>query len=144
MADTTTPFLAGPGSMPVERTAPWAVNYSSDAFKDLNVELKAAPARSNSATYLTHVTMGIIKTYAPNPGLYLIDTKLTLIDGAGDTAFGPIQLQAQGSGLFSKDFNPPLKITNNKALDLDGATGSNYYSSCFVYIEGFTGDKPLG
>jgi len=125
------------------RTGPWAVNYVSDAFLNLNVELKAAPTRTNSATYLTHITIGIIKTDGPNPGAYLIDTKFTLHDGVGAEVFGPVQLQAQGNGVFSKDFKYPLKITDNRALDLSGAVEGGYYSSCFVYIEGFTGDAPI-
>jgi len=124
------------------RTGPWAVNYHSGDFKNLNYELKAAPTGSNTATYLTHVTMGLV---GDSMWGYLIDTKLTLIDGIGDEVFGPIQLQAQGTGLFSKDFRYPLKITDNKALDLSGVNDKGgYYTSCFVFIEGFTAQDPIG
>ncbi len=126
------------------RTGPWAVNYLSSDFATLNIELKTAPTRANSATYLTHVTMSLVETASQG---YVIDCKLRLIDGVGDTAFGPIQLTARGQSTFSKDFTKPLKITDNKALDLYGTSagkGAGYYTACFVFIEGFTGDAPIG
>ena len=144
MADISTPFLSGPGSLPVERSAPWAVNYLSSDFGTLNAELKAAPTRPNSATYITHVTMGVVETASQG---YVIDCKLKLIDAVGLDAFGPIQFLSDGQTTFSKDFNPPMKITDNKALDIYGRSagkGAGYYTAAFVYIEGFTGDKPLG
>ena len=39
-----------------------------------------------------------------------------------------------------------LKITDNKALDLSGLSagkGGGYYTAAFVYIEYYTGDKPI-
>lgn len=144
MAGTTTPTITGDGTYPVEKSAPWAVNYYSANFigGGLNAELKAAPTRDGSALYLTHVTMGIVRdsTYG-----VITDAHLRLVDGAGSDAFGPIQLQSDGQSTFSKDFSKPLKITDKKALDLSGvcATGT-YQAACFVFVEGFTGDKPLG
>lgn len=138
----TTPVLAGDGLMPIAKSAPFAVNFHSANFSgggaNLNQELKAAPG-AGKATYITHVTMGVVGDSVND---YVIDCKLTLVDGAPATVFGPIQLQAQGDGLFSKDWEDPLKITDNKALDLTGvgAAGS-YATACLVYIEGFTGQK---
>jgi len=140
----TNPILAGDGLMPIAKSEPWAVNFHSANFSgggaNLNQELKAAPG-ADKATYVTHVTMGLVGDSVND---YMIDCRLTLVDAAGTNNFGPIQLQAQGEGLFSKDFDPPFKITDNKALDLTGvgAAGS-YASACFVYIEGFTGQKPI-
>jgi len=144
MAGTTTPTITGDGTYPIERSAPWAVNYYSAEFVagSLNVELKAAPTRSNSATYITHVTMGIV---ASTINKVLVDASLTLVDGAGSEVFGPVQFCDSGTTVFSKDFSKPLKITDEKALDLTGVCPTTgYQSACFVFIEGFTGDKPLG
>jgi len=140
----TTPVIVDNGLTPIAKSEPWAINYHSADFggggANLNTEMKAAPG-TDKATYITHVTMGLVGDSVND---YLIDCKLSLVDGAGTNTFGPIQLQAQGNGLFSKDFDLPWKITDNKALDLSGvgAAGS-YATACFVYIEGFTGQKPI-
>jgi hypothetical protein len=138
----STPVLIGDGLKPIAKTAPFAVNFHSanfgGAIGNLNQELKTAPG-IGKATYITHVTMGLVGDSVND---YMIDCRLTLVDGAGTTAFGPIQLQAQGEGLFLKDWEEPLKITDNKALDLTGVgAAGGYYTACFVYIEGFTGQK---
>lgn len=143
MAGTTTPTITGDGTMPIERSAPWAVNYHSADFTTgtLAAELKTAPTRDNSALYLTHVTMGVVESTQN----VMVDASITLIDGVGTSAFGPVQFQANGQTTFSKDFKYPLKITDKKALDVSGeCIGSGYQAACFVFIEGFTGDKPLG
>ena len=144
MAGTTTPTITGDGTMPVEKSAPWAVNYHSADFTGgaLAAELKAAPTRDNSATYITHVTIGIVANAAYG---IISDANIKLVDGVGSDVFGPVQLQANGQSLFSKDFKDPLKITDKKALDVYGSnTAAGYQPACFVFIEGFTGDKPLG
>jgi len=141
--DTSTPKMAGDGSMPIERSAPWAVNFRSADFigGSLNVELKAAPTRDNSAHYITHITMG---TVASAEYTIICDCNLTIVDGGGSNAFGPVQFCNDGQTTFSKDFSNPLKITDGRAIDLTGVASSGYQPSCFVFIEGFTGDKPLG
>ena len=119
------------------------MNFLSSDFADLNYELQAAPTRPNSATYITHVTMGVVETASQG---YVIDCKLRLFDGVGATVFGPVQFNADGQTTFSKDFTKPLKITDNKALDLLGTSagkGLGYYTACFVFIEGFTADDPI-
>jgi len=129
---------------PIERITPWAVNFHSDDYAagGLNEELVAAPSRSNSATYITQVIIGIVESADHG---YMINNKISLIDGAGVVVYGPIQLQAQGGSIITKDFDPPLKITDGKALDCTGVYGGGGYNTAsFVYIEGFTGDKPLG
>jgi len=141
----TTPILAGDGIHPIEVDCNrWATNYHSGNYAagGLSQELKAAPSRSNSALYVTHVTMGIV---ADSTWHYEIDNKLSLIDGDGTVLFGPIGLQAQGEGLFQKDFDKPLKVTDNKSLKCKGVFGGGSYNTAsFIYVEGFTGDKPLG
>jgi len=140
----TRPVLAGTGIFPVERYAPWAVNYHTADIDagGLSAELKAAPGMGK-AIYLTHVTMGIVES----AGLgYLIDNKITLADGDGTVLFGPIQMQAQGGGVFSKDWpdDAPLKITDNKALDCAVArTAGSYNTAALIYVEGFTGAAPI-
>lgn len=141
----TIPILTGIGEHPIERDDNrWAVNYSgSFVAHALNAELKAAPTRNGSALYITHVTMGITRN--PTFTNHTPDGRLTLVDGVGTEVYGPIQFEENGQTNISKDFKYPLKITDKKALDLTGAgKGSGYQASCFVYVEGFTGDKPLG
>ena len=140
----TEPKLAGAGTHPVEVNAPWAVNFHSADFGGggLDEELKAAPTREGSALYLTHVTMGLVAGLVDS---YVIDARVSLMDGAGDTAFGPIQLQV-GGDIFKKDWpkDAPLKITDKQALDCAGVyAGGIYDSAVFVYVEGFTGDAPI-
>jgi len=124
------------------RTGPFAVNYYSADFiaGSLAAEIIPAPTRDNSAIYLTHVTMGIVA----NTSDITIDAHLTLLDGNGESVFGPVQFQANGQTTLSKDFTKPLKITNKKALDISGA-GENgaYQAACFVFVEYYTGDSPL-
>ena len=141
----TTPTLVGDGTYPIERVKPWAVNYLSDSFDagGLNEEIKAAPTRANSALYITSVVMS-----TAIGGICGVrnDVAVTLVDGGGTEVLGPITLQENGESTFQKDFDPPLKITNEKALDCTGTKVNvpGYDVACFVYVEGFTGDVPLG
>ncbi len=142
----TTPVLVGDGLMPIAKSAPFALNFHSDDFSGggaaLEQELKTAPG-AGKATHITHVTMGVVGDSVND---FVIDCRLSLVDGGrtGTIIFGPIQFEAQGSGFMSKDFDPPLKITDNKSVDVAGvgAAGS-YATACLVYIEGFTGQKPI-
>lgn len=139
----TTPTITGDGTYPIEVDRNiWALNSPGNVLVggSLNVELKAAPTRDNSALYLTHVTMSTAKNTNR-----VLDVRLTLVDGAGVNVLGPIQLQENGQSHYSKDFKHPLKLTDKKALDLTGAgAAAGYQAACFVYVEGFTADKPLG
>jgi hypothetical protein len=124
------------------RTGPFAVNYSSGDFiaGSLNAELIAAPTRTNSATYVTHVTMGIV---ADSSGI-VVDARLTLVDGVGTDMFGPVQFVDSGTTVFSKDFTKPMKVTDNKSLDVSGsAVNGAYQAAAWVYVEYYTGDNPL-
>lgn len=140
----TRPVLAGDGLMPIAKSAPFAVNFHSDDFGwdlgNLTQELKTAPGEGK-AIYLTHVTMGVVSSARSN---YVIDCRLLLVDNPVTPVFGPIQFEEKGQSIFSKDFNIPLKITDNKALDVTAiGSGASYYSACVVYIEGFVGQKPI-
>lgn len=140
----TTPILAG--HEPIERDDNrWALNFPSDDFDSggLDEELKAAPTRNNSALYLTHVTMGTVDSAVSG---YTMDARISLVDGNGDIVYGPIQFQSQGQTNMTKDFDPPLKITDNQALDCVAVSGGDaaYQGAVMVYVEGFTGDSPLG
>jgi len=77
---------------------------------------------------------------------YVMDTKVSLADGAGVTVFGPIQFQSQGQTVISRDLNPPIKLTDSQALNCAATSGGAgaYQGACFVYVEGFTADSPLG
>ena len=126
----TTPALTGKNV--IEKNATFAVNYTSGNFigGSLAAELKAAPTRDGSAIYLTHVTMSIAKGTST-----IEDAALTLLGGDGATLFGPIQLQSNGNGLFSKDFEDPLKVADKKALDVSGVgPGGVYQAAVFVLI----------
>ncbi len=133
----TTPTLVGAGTFPVERIAPWALN---SAIGEVGVaeELRAAPDGAGKALYLKHVSMSAHKS--AQSGL-IQDVKITLQDEDGTVLYGPIQLQTDGSSVFKKNWKNPLKLIDNKALYVFGNIGG---ASVTVYIEGFTGDVPLG
>ena len=141
MANRNTPEIVN--AITHVRTGPWAVNYHSDDFVagSLNVELKAAPAAPGAATYITHVSMGMV---AEKDFDWTYDCSLTLVDGGGSEMFGPVQFESSGQTTFSKDFEYPMKVTDNKALDITGSSRSGYEPACWVYIEGWTGTKPIG
>ena len=142
MAGTSTPTLTGDGTMPIERSAPWAVCYHSAPFTagSLAAELKAAPTRDGSALYITHITMGVALGTAD----VLVDCSLTVYDGASPVVWGPIRFGGYNNTVHGKDFSKPLKITDKKALDISGiCQDTGYQAACFVFVEGFTGDKPI-
>ncbi len=127
-----TPTLVGAGLFPIERVNPWAVNYYIEAG-DPAVEVKAAPTRAGSALYIEHVSLS---KYTVGQ-----EVKITLQDEDGIKLFGPIQLEHIGDVVFKKDWKNPLKLIDNKALYVLG----NVVDVTFViYVEGFTGDVPLG
>ena len=140
-----TSILAGKGSHPIaiDRNL-WAANYHSADLTAAGAtqELKATPG-AGKALYLTHVTMGIVDNAAQG---YLIDNVITLKDGDGTVLLGPIQMQQQGGGLYSRDWpeDAPLKLTDSKALNgfVDRTAGS-YNTAAFIYVEGFTGQSPI-
>ena len=119
----TTPTLAGPGLMPIMRIGPWAVNNDEDDANGAAVALKAAPGAGYSL-YLTHVTLSGRAA----------DLAITLRDGT-TVIYGPIQMQDNGGGNFTKDWEYPLKLTSNAALNVYASAATAFT----VYVEGFTG-----
>ena len=123
----TTPILAGPGLMPTAGRSMLSFNNDEDDA-DVAVAVVAAPG-ADKAIYLTHVTMSGRTT----------DVAISLRDGDGTVLFGPIQMQADGGGNFSKDWEHPLKVTDNKSLTVF-ATNSQAFT---IYGEYFIGQKPI-
>jgi hypothetical protein len=123
----------GPESIPIERVKPWAVNNDEDDGSTAVLH-KSAPDRAGAALYVTHVTFS--KQTAAS------DIAVTVEDEDENVYYGPIYLVDNGQGNFSKDFEPPLKLPDNKDLYVQGVGGKG--SALTIYIEGFTGDKPLG
>ena len=123
----TTPILAGHGLVPLARSEPLSFNNDEDDATPA-VELVAAPG-VGKAIYLTSVTLSDRTT----------DVAVTLQDEDANVLFGPIQLQADGSGSFTKDWENPLKLTDNKALDVLATNGVAFT----VYCEYFIGQKPI-
>lgn len=123
----TTPTLAGPGLYPIVVGPMLSFNNDEDDATPA-VELVAAPG-AGKAIYLTSATFSDRTT----------DVAVTLQDGDGTVLFGPIQLQADGSGLFTKDWKYPLKLTDNKALNVLATNGVAFT----VYGEYFIGQAPI-
>ncbi len=123
----TTPILAGPGLMPKAGISPLSFNNDEDDA-DVAVILVVAPGEGK-AIYVTHVTMSGRTN----------DVAISLRDGDGTVLFGPIQMQADGGGLFTKDWKNPLKLTDNKSLTVF-ATNSQAFT---IYGEYFIGQKPI-
>jgi len=122
----TTPIIIDETGQNIVNGGYWSVNNDEDDGTPA-VALKAATG-AGTALYLTHVTMSG----------QLTDVAVTLEDEDGTVLFGPITLQADGDGLFTKDWKYPLKITDNKGLSVSATNGVAFT----VYVEGFTGQKP--
>lgn len=123
----TTPTLAGPGLFPVNKGPMLSFNNDEDDATPA-VELVATPG-AGKAIYLTSITLSDRTT----------DVAVTLQDEDATVLFGPIQLQADGSGLFTKDWEHPLKLTDNKALDVLATNGVAFT----IYGEYFIGQSRL-
>ena len=127
-----TPTIVDSALYPIAVINPFAVNYYV-AEGDPAIELVEAPTGVGEAIYVTHVSMS----------LYTIlggDVKITLQDEDGLVLFGPIQMQENGSSVFQKDWDNPMKVPDNKALDVFGNVGQVAF---WIYVEGFIGDKPI-
>lgn len=124
----TTPTLVGQGSMPIARTGPRSFDNDEDDANGAAVECVATPG-AGKAIYLTHVTISG----------RLADLAVTLRDEDDVVLFGPIQLQADGGGNYQKDWPNPLKLTDNKALEVYASAASAFT----IYGEYFIGEKPV-
>ena len=116
----TTPTLVN--ELPTARSGPYAFNNDEDDA-DVAVECVATPG-AGKAIYLTHVTIAGSTT----------DVAVTLQDGDGTVLFGPIQCQADGGSILTKDWKYPLKLTDNKALDVFATNGVAFtiYGEYFI------------
>jgi len=123
----TNPVLAGPGIFPVSRSGPLSFNDdNTDATPA--TELVAAPG-AGKAIYLTHISLSG----------RTVDVAVTLQDEDDTVLFGPIQLQADGGGNFTKDWKHPLKLTDDKALEVLATEGVDFT----IYGEYFIGQAPI-
>lgn len=123
----TTPTLAGPGLYPINVGPMLSFNNDEDDA-DVAVECVATPG-AGKAIYITHVTISGRTN----------DVAVSLRDGDGTVLFGPIQMQADGGGNFTKDWKHPLKLTDNKSLTVF-ATNSQAFT---LYGEYFIGQAPI-
>ena len=113
--------------LPIARAGPYAFNDdNTDATPA--TELVAAPG-AGKAIYLTSITLSD----------RTVDCAVTIQDEDDTVLFGPIQLQADGSGLFTKDWKYPLKLVDNKALEVLATEGVDFT----IYGEYFIGQAPI-
>ena len=121
----TTPTLVN--ELPVARSGPFSFNNDEDDGTPA-VECVATPG-AGKAIYLTSVTIAGRTT----------DVAVTLQDEDDTVLFGPIQCQADGGGVMTKDWKYPLKLTDNKALEVLGTNGVAFT----IYGEYFIGQAPI-
>jgi len=114
--------------LPIARSGPFSFNNDEDDANGAAVACVAAPG-AGKAIYLTHVTISG----------RLGDLAVTLRNGDTTVMFGPIQLQADGGGNYSKDWKYPLKLTDNTALYVYGSAASAFT----LYGEYFIGQAPI-
>ena len=126
--------LTGDEFIPIARSAPWAVNNNEDDANTAPVLIKAAPG-AGSALYLTSLVL--------SKSTLLADQAITLEDVSGNVYFGPIFLMDIGGSIYKKDFPRPLKFADNLAIYVNESVGGKG-SALLVYIEGFTGQSPIG
>ena len=116
----TTPTLVG--TMPLSRSGPWAVNNDEDDAGAAQV-MKLTPGVGHSL-YLTHITIAGRTT----------DVAVTLEDTAGLDLLGPIQCQADGGSIYTRNLPYPMKLPTNTGLNVI-ATDDQAFT---CYVEGFT------
>ena len=120
----TTPTIVN--ELPIARSGPFTFNDDNTDATPAS-ELVAAPG-AGKAIYLTSVT------YSDRT----VDCAVTLQDEDDNVLFGPIQLQSDGSGLFTKDWKYPLKLPDNKALEVLATDTVDFT----IYGEYFIGQAP--
>lgn len=124
----TRPTLAGPGLKPINAGQMLSFNNAEDDANSDPVECVATPG-AGKAIYLTHITLSG----------RLADIAITLRDEDDTVLYGPLQMQADGSGLFTKDWKHPLKLIDNKALEVYASAASAFT----LYGEYFIGQAPI-
>ncbi|RLC57145.1 MAG: hypothetical protein DRI30_04730 [Chloroflexi bacterium] len=121
----TTPTIVN--ELPIARSGPFSFN-NDEGDGDPAVECVAAPG-AGKALYLTHVTIAGRTT----------DVAVTVQDEDATVLYGPIQCQADGGSILTKDWKFPLKLTDNKALDVFATNGVAFT----IYGEYFIGQSPI-
>ncbi len=125
----TRPTLAGPGLFPINAGPMLSFNNDEDDANAAAIECVGVPG-TGKAIYLKHIAISG----------RLADIAITLRDAvAGAVLFGPVQMQADGSGLFTKDWEHPLKLDDNKALFVYASAASAFT----IYGEYFIGQSPI-
>ena len=122
MAITTPTIVA---EVPFNRSGPYAANSDQTAIATAAVALVASPGAGKSL-YITSVTLS--QTEAT-------DVSVTLLAGAA-VIFGPIQLQADGGGILTKDFQYPLRVGTATALNVIASANTDFW----VYVEYWIGE----
>ena len=133
-SEVAIPVVGENGYVIVRIGAPWAINNDEDNANTSAVECKAAPARAGEALYMTHLTL--------SNNVPLADQAIVIMDDDGTIYFGPIVLMVEGDNVFSKDFKCPVKFADNKGIFVQELIGGKA-SALTIYLEGFTGCKPI-
>ena len=121
----TTPTLVN--ELPIARSGPFSFNNDEDDATPA-AECVATPG-AGKAIYVTSVTIAGSTT----------DVAVTLQDEDDTVLFGPIQCQADGGSIMTKDWKYPLKLTDNKALEVLATNGVAFT----IYGEYFIGQAPI-
>ena len=121
----TTPTLVA--ELPYPRSGPFAFN-DDNTDADVATILVAAPG-AGYAIYLTNIVISG----------RTVDVAVTLRDGDTDPLFGPIQCQADGGSLFSKDWKYPMKLTDNTGLYVFATNTVDFT----IYGEYFIAQSPM-
>ncbi len=125
----TTPTLAGPGLYPINVGPMLSFNNDEDDANGTAQQCVATPGAGKDL-YLKHITISG----------RTVDVAITLRDAvAGTVLFGPIQMQADGGGNFTKDWEHPLKLADNKALFVYASAAEAFT----IYGEYFIGQAPI-
>ncbi len=125
----TTPTLAGPGLYPINAGPMLSFNNDENDANAAAIECVGVPG-AGKALYLTSITISG----------RTVDVAISLWDAVtGTVLFGPIQLQADGGGLFTKNWKDPLKLTDNKALFVYASAAEAFT----IYGEYFIGQAPV-
>jgi len=123
----TTPTLVA--EIPYPYTGPLAFNNDEDDANGAAVSCITAPG-AGLAIYLKHISISGRTA----------DIAITLRDGATTVLFGPIQCQADGESVYTKDWKYPIKLTDNTALYVYASAASAFT----LYCEYFIAQAPIG
>ncbi len=125
----TTPTLAGPGVYPINVGPMLSFNNDENDANAAAQQCIATPG-AGKALYLKSITISG----------RTVDVAISLWDAVtGTVLFGPIQMQADGGGNFTKNWKDPLKLADNKALFVQADAAEAFT----IYGEYFIGQAPV-